>query len=109
MGIAAEPRRLGTMRANPLPIRRLRAGGLLPERSCRLTRTRVRLADGASTILHVASYRRDAYAPRVVVLDRPAQLAVWCREQQVRHAVVGGFFARPEYVALGQLRIDGED
>src|SRR5437764_7664039 len=105
MGFSAEPSRLGTMRANPLPIRRLQAVGLLPDRRCRLLRTRVDLADGASTTLHVASYRRDAFVARVVVLDSPSQLVAWCKEQQVRHAIVGGFFARPDYVPLGQVRV----
>jgi hypothetical protein len=70
---------------------------------------RVRLADGAATTLHVASYPREAYSLRVVVLDRPEPLARWCKGQGVRHAVVGGFFARPQYAPLGALRIDGED
>lgn len=96
------------MRANPLPMRRLRAAGLLPDRRCRLSRRRVRFADGAGTTLHVAAYRTDAYAARVAMLDRPVQLAAWCMEQQVRHALVGGFFARPGYVPLGQVRIGGE-
>ena len=96
------------MRANPLPMRRLRAAGLLPDRRCRLHRLLVPLPDGAATTLHVASYRRDAYRPRVVVLDRPVQLAAWCLEQHIRHALVGGFFARPEYVPLGELWVGGE-
>jgi hypothetical protein len=92
-----------------LPIRRLRAARLLPRPRARLTRIRVRLGDGAATTLHVARYPTDAYVPRVVVLDRPAPLAQWCRERQVRHAVVGGFFVRPELAPLGQVHLDGED
>jgi hypothetical protein len=88
-------------------MRRLRAVGLLPDRRCRLQRSRVQLPGGAATTLHVASYRRDVYWPRVVVLDRPVQLAAWCAERRVRHALVGGFFSRPEYVPLGELRIGG--
>jgi hypothetical protein len=67
------------------------------------------LGDGAETTLHVASYPADAYLPRVVVLDRPMQLVRWCREQHVRHALVGGFFARPQYAPLGQVWVDGEE
>lgn len=70
---------------------------------------RVRLADGTATTLHVASYPREVYSPRVVALQRPEQLVQWCREQGVRHAVVGGFFVRPEYAPLGALRVDGVD
>jgi hypothetical protein len=90
-------------------MRRLREAGLLPARRCRLTRARIELAGDAATTLHVASYRVDAYIPRVVVLERPAQLVAWCREQQVRHGVVGGFFVRPQCVPLGQVRVAGED
>jgi hypothetical protein len=70
---------------------------------------RVRLADGSATTLHVASYPRDGYRPQVVALERPEPLAQWCREQGVRHAVVGGFFARPQYAPLGDVRVDGID
>jgi hypothetical protein len=46
--------------------------------------------------------------PHVVRLERPTPLARWCREHGVAHAVVGGFFLRPAYVPLGELRIGGE-
>jgi hypothetical protein len=67
----------------------------------------VRLPDGAMTTLHVASYPQEVYAPRIVRLERPQQLVQWCRTEGSRHAVVGGFFARPQYAPLGALRIDG--
>jgi hypothetical protein len=97
------------MSPSPLVIRRARGVGILPKRRSRLERRRVRLVDGAATTVHVAIYRRDAYVPRVVVLDRPLQLARWCRQEEVTHAVVGGFFARPEYAPLGYLRTEGVD
>jgi hypothetical protein len=80
----------------------------LPRRRGRLDRKRVTLADGARTTLHVASYDLSAFAARVVVLDRPAPLVRWCKQQRVRHAVVGGFFVRPECTPLGELRVRGE-
>jgi hypothetical protein len=95
------------MTTNPHTLRRARAADLLPRRRSRLERQRIRLADGATTTLHVASYRLDAYAPRVAVLDQPLPLARWCSEQEVQHAVVGGFFSRPTYTPLGRLRTDG--
>jgi hypothetical protein len=70
---------------------------------------RVRLADGATTTVHAAWFDRDAFRPRVVALERPTQLAAWCATAQVDHAVVGGFFARPQYAPLGQLRVGGKD
>ncbi len=96
------------MGTSSLSMRGLRAG-LLPGRSSRIARLRVRLADGATTTLHTATYQRDSFKPRVVVLDGPVQLVQWCSEQQVRHALVGGFFARPEYAPLGEVWTGGED
>jgi hypothetical protein len=68
----------------------------------------VSLADGARTTLHVASYERGAFAARVVVLAEPEQLIRWCRRAGIRHAVVGGFFARPRYMPLGEVRSAGK-
>ncbi len=65
------------------------------------------LRDGARTTLHVASYDRRAVKPRVAVLDSPAPLVRWCEAQAVRHAVVGGFFVRPDCVPLGQVQVAG--
>ena len=97
------------MTTNPQLPRRARATELLPRRRSRLERLRVRLADGAASTMHVASYRRDAYRPRVVALEQPLPLARWCAERGLRHAIVGGFFARPSYAPLGRLRTDGAD
>lgn len=57
--------------------------------------------------MHVASYERATFVPRVVAFDRPRHLSSWCRENRVRHALVGGFFSRPEYAPLGELWIGG--
>ena len=69
---------------------------------------RVRLGDGARTTLHVASYERRAFQARVEVLERPAPLVRWCRQEGVCDAVVGGFFSRPRYVPLGQVQVNGQ-
>jgi hypothetical protein len=90
------------MSPTPPPLRRL-----LAKRAARLERTRVTLADGARTTLHVATYDRDAYIPRVAVFDAPTPLARWCRDSGIRHAVIGGFFLRPTYQPLGEVRVDG--
>lgn len=66
------------------------------------------LPDGARTTLHVAAYRRELFTPRVTVVDPPMELVRWCRRRGLRHAVVGGFFARPRYSPLGELCIAGE-
>jgi hypothetical protein len=96
------------MSTNSLPLRRPRAAARLPRKRSRLERLRVTFDDGARTTLHVASYEVSAYVPRVVTLERPAPLARWCKEQGVRHAVVGGFFVRPQHAPLGQLQINGQ-
>jgi hypothetical protein len=96
------------MSPSPFALRRLLPAGVLPTRGARLERTRIVLKDGARTTLHVATYDRAAFSPRVVVFEQPTPLARWCREQGVRHAIVGGFFVRPDYSPLGQVRVGGQ-
>ncbi|MFL5830065.1 MAG: phosphodiester glycosidase family protein [Solirubrobacteraceae bacterium] len=95
------------MSPSPLTVRRLLSNAILPRRQARLEQFRVRLPGGASTMLHVASYDRAAYTPRVVQLERPMPLVRWCQAHGTDHAVVGGFYMRPNYEPLGELRIDG--
>lgn len=90
-----------------LPLLRLLAAGVLPRRSARIETTRVSLPGGARTTLHVATYDRSSFRARVVVLERPIPLARWCNEQEIRHAVVGGFFLRPGNEPLGHVWIGG--
>ncbi|HEY1777017.1 MAG TPA: phosphodiester glycosidase family protein [Solirubrobacteraceae bacterium] len=96
------------MSASSLLLRRLRAVDTLQQQRSHVERLRVRLGDGARTTVHIASYDSSAVCARVVVLEQPAPLVRWCNEQGVRDAVVGGFFHRPSYTPLGQLRIGGE-
>jgi Phosphodiester glycosidase len=74
---------------------------------CSLEQTRVELADGAETTLHVASFDARRFRLRVARVTGGRPLAAWCRDQGVAHAVVGGFFVRPELIPLGELRIGG--
>lgn len=89
-------------------LRLARRTDVLPRRRSRLERLRVALPDGARTTLHLASYEMSSFAPRVVAFEQPEPLERWCRRHGVRHAVVGGFYMRPEYAPLGELRIGGE-
>lgn len=95
------------MNLNPLPMRRLRATVAAPRPRSSLERLRITLLGGAHTTLHVASFHRSAFTPRVALIEPPTELVRWCRQRGVRHAVVGGFFARPEYAPLGELQIGG--
>lgn len=95
------------MSPDSLVMRRLRPHDLLPRRRSRVSRLRLRLADGARTTLHVASYDRSAVRARVVVLEQPTPLVRWCRNNAVRDAVVGGFFIRSSGVPLGDVRVGG--
>src|SRR5579875_2754631 len=95
------------MGTNSQAIRRLLTIDRLARRRASLVRMRAQLADGASTTVHVAAYERASFTARVVAFERPEPLARWCRRSGVRHAVVGGFFHRPEYLPLGELRIGG--
>jgi Phosphodiester glycosidase len=86
--------------------RRLRPEGR-PGRRSRRFRIRVKLPGGAATTLHVLSFDRTTARPRVVAFERPVPLARWCEENGERHALVGGFFVRPQYAPLGELRLQG--
>jgi hypothetical protein len=57
--------------------------------------------------LHVVGFERATSVARVVAFEQPTPLARWCQETGVRNALVGGFFVRPEYAPLGQLRVGG--
>jgi hypothetical protein len=68
---------------------------------------RLRLADGVSTTLHVASYDPARTAVGVVRLPHPEPLEAWCAAHGIREAVVGGFFVRATGTPLGELRTSG--
>ncbi|HEY3021730.1 MAG TPA: phosphodiester glycosidase family protein [Solirubrobacteraceae bacterium] len=78
-----------------------------PALPAHVERTRLRLADGAATTVHVARYDRPGTAVRVVRLARPEPLEAWCRANGVAEALVGGFFVRPHGTPLGELRTRG--
>jgi hypothetical protein len=71
-----------------------------------LARRRLRLADGATTTLHVARFPRASFVPRVVALDPCSTVLAWCADHGAEHAIVGGFYMRPGGPALGDLWID---
>jgi hypothetical protein len=73
----------------------------------RLSSSRLRLADGASTTLHVARFNRNVVRPRVMLLPGSQSLRSWCAIEGIADAVVAGFFARPANTPLGELRIEG--
>ena len=76
-----------------------------PEPAPSVVTFRKSLADGAATTMHVASFPLARVAVRVVRLGRPETLVSWCRREDVRHAIVGGFFVRAGNEPLGELRI----
>lgn len=65
------------------------------------------LADGDVTTMYAVRYPRRSTRIRVVHFPRPERLDVWCRQQGVEEAVVGGFFLRDPYRPLGEVWIDG--
>lgn len=77
-----------------------------PRRSAAVARTRVSLADGASTTVHVAAYPIDRFELRVAVV-RNRQLAAYCASRGIEDAMVGGFFTRPDNRPLGEVRTRG--
>jgi hypothetical protein len=72
-----------------------------------LRRLRLRLADGAETTLHVATYAPARTALRVVRLRRQEPLAAFCARRGLSDALVGGFYVRPSGAPLGELRTRG--
>lgn len=71
-----------------------------------LERRRLRLADDATTTLHVARFGRRDFTPRVVALQPCSTVQAWCRRSGAEHAIVGGFYMRPGGPALGDLWVD---
>jgi hypothetical protein len=78
----------------------------LPAPRPTLERRRHRLADGATTTLHVARFSRVEFGLRVVALQPCSTVQAWCRRSGAEHAIVGGFYMRPGGPALGDLWID---
>src|SRR4051812_8262793 len=91
------PRRVS--KAARRPLRSLPAPGDRPT-APHLRSLRLRLADGAWTTLHVATYRPATTAARVVRFPTPTPLAAWCAANDAPEAVVGGFFVRASGVPL---------
>jgi hypothetical protein len=72
----------------------------------RLSSSRLRLADGSRTTLHVARFNRRVVRPRVMLLPGSQSLRTWCAVEGIGDAIVAGFFARPAVTPLGELRIE---
>jgi Phosphodiester glycosidase len=89
---------------SPLSGAAARAIGSRPRH---LRRLRLELADGAVTTIHVAAHDLRRVVPRVVRFAHPTPLERWCHEHRVVEAIVGGFFARPGGLPLGELRTSG--
>jgi Phosphodiester glycosidase len=90
----------------PSPLSGAAARALGP-RPRHLRRLRLELHDGAATTLHVATHDLRRVAPRVVRFAQPTPLERWCAEHGIGEAIVGGFFARPGGLPLGELRTSG--
>jgi hypothetical protein len=84
--------------------------------SSHLRRLRLKLADGAHTTAHVASYPLERFELGVRLLPGPTPLEAWCRADGVEEAMVGGFYVRSLSTGggvaaagtpLGELRTHG--
>jgi phosphodiester glycosidase len=69
---------------------------------------RQRLADGEETTLYAIRHPAGRTRVRVVHFPQPQRLDVWCVREGVSEAIVGGFFLRDPYRALGELWVAGE-
>jgi hypothetical protein len=72
----------------------------------RSRRGRLLLAGGVRTTIHVACHDARRTEVRVAVLGRQ-RLEPWCAAHGVSEALVGGFFTRPDWVPLGEVRTHG--
>jgi hypothetical protein len=70
-------------------------------------RGRLLLAGGARTTVYVACYDAERTEIRVAVLPGQERLEPWCLRRGVREALVGGFFAKPDGMPLGEVRTHG--
>jgi hypothetical protein len=61
------------------------------------------LDDGETTTVYAVRCPLPSTRVRVVLFPRPQRLDVWCRSASVQEAVVGGFFVRDPYRALGEV------
>jgi hypothetical protein len=68
---------------------------------------RRRLDDGEQTTLYAVRYPLGRTRVRVLHFPRPQRLDVWCRRRGLGEAIVGGFFVRDPYRALGELWVGG--
>ena len=68
---------------------------------------RHRLDDGERTTLYAVRYPLARTTVRVLHFPRPQRLDVWCRRHGVGEAIVGGFFVRDPYRALGEVWVRG--
>lgn len=73
----------------------------------RARRLRVRVDEERRTTIHVAEWPMHAVRLSIVQLEPPRALQTWCAEAGVREALNGGFFTKPQFHPLGELRIDG--
>jgi hypothetical protein len=83
---------------------------LRPPRAGRVRSARLELADGARTMVHVASHDASQVELRVAVLRGQARLEPWCAARGVEEALVGGFFVRrgrEPNLPLGEVRTRG--
>jgi hypothetical protein len=68
---------------------------------------RHRLADGEETTLYAIRHPAAGLRVRVLHFPRPRRLDVWCAREGFGEAIVGGFFVRDPYRALGELWVAG--
>jgi hypothetical protein len=76
-------------------------------RKATYTLRRDRLGDGAETTVYVVRHRLAGLRARVQLFRQPRRLDHWCSREQVREAVVGGFYLRDPFRPLGEVRIAG--
>jgi hypothetical protein len=65
------------------------------------------LADGAVTTVYATLHPRETTQVKVQHFPRPRRLDHWCAGNGVPEAIIGGFFLRDPFLALGEVWRDG--
>ncbi len=68
---------------------------------------KITLDDGKTTTVHVATYHRSGVLPKLVLFQRQNRLLTWCKQNNIKEALVGGFFLRNDDKPLGETWIAG--
>lgn len=69
---------------------------------------RVATDAGRTTTVHVAKHEVESTSVELALVDPRQPLQEWASSRQIREALSGGFFTKPELLPLGELAVAGK-